>query len=59
MQTIRSLANDPRPPGARKLTGFDPPAWRVRIGDYRIVYDIDDAEVTVLAVNVAPREVYR
>lgn len=57
---IRGLADDPRPPGVVKLTGFDPPAWRVRVGGYRVVYEIDDAEVLVIVVNVAPRgEVYR
>ena len=57
---IRALADDPRPVGSKKLTAFDPPAWRVRVGDYRIVYEVDDTEVVVLVVNVAPRgEVYR
>ncbi len=57
---IRDLAEDPRPPGAVKLTAFDPPAWRVRVGSYRIVYEIDDGRVLVVVVNVAPRgEVYR
>ena len=60
VRAMRSLADDPRPPGARKLTGFDPPAWRIRVGEYRIVYEISDTELTVLVVNVAPRgEVYR
>jgi mRNA interferase RelE/StbE len=57
---IRSLADDPRPAGAVKLTGFDPPAWRLRVGEYRIVYEIHESEVLVVVVNVAPRgEVYR
>jgi mRNA interferase RelE/StbE len=57
---IRSLADDPRPPGAVKLAGFDPPAWRLRVGEYRIVYEIHESEVLVVVVNVAPRgEVYR
>lgn len=56
---IRGLAEHPRPVGSIKLTTFDPPAWRVRVGDYRIVYEIDDSEVVVIVVNVAPRaEVY-
>jgi len=60
VEAIRGLADDPRPPGAEKLTGFDPPAWRVRVGDYRVVYEIDEADVLVIVVNVAPRgEVYR
>ncbi len=57
---IRSLAVDPRPAGSSKLSGFDPPAWRIRVGEYRIVYEIWETEVVVIVVNVAPRsEVYR
>lgn len=57
---IRALADDPRPPGSEKLTAFDPPAWRIRVGGYRVVYEIDDDRVLVVVVNVAPRgEVYR
>jgi mRNA interferase RelE/StbE len=59
VRVLRDLGEDPRPSGAVKLTGFDPPAWRVRVGFYRIVYEIDDAVLTVLVVNIAPRgEVY-
>ncbi len=55
---IRALADEPRPPGCRKLTGRD--GWRIRIGQYRVIYEIDDAErvVTVLVVGHR-REVYR
>lgn len=57
---IRSLAEEPRPSGAVKLTSFDPPAWRFPVGGYRIVYEIHDDELLVVVVNVAPRgEVYR
>jgi len=60
VHAVRGLADDPRPAGTLKLTGVDPPAWRVRVGDYRIVYEIDDSQVLVVVVNVAPRgEVYR
>jgi mRNA-degrading endonuclease RelE of RelBE toxin-antitoxin system len=56
---IRALGEDPRPPAAVKLTAFDPPAWRIRISQYRAVYEIDGDQVVVIAVNVAPRgEVY-
>ena len=47
---IRSLGIDPRPVGASKLTAFDPPAWRLRVGEYRIVYEIAGREVHVLAI---------
>jgi mRNA interferase RelE/StbE len=58
--TINALADEPRPHGAVRLTGVDPPAWRVRVGGYRIVYEVREAELVVLVLNAAPRgEVYR
>jgi len=55
---ITSLATDPRPPGADKLSGHE--KYRLRQGDYRILYAIDDADVTVLVVKVGHRrDVYR
>lgn len=55
---IDGLADEPRPPGARKLRGDD--AWRVRVGDYRILYDIEDARLRVLVLAMGHRrEVYR
>lgn len=52
------LASEPRPPGARKLTGRD--AYRVRVGDYRISYQIEDADRVVVVVVVCHRgDVYR
>lgn len=57
---IRALADEPSPEGAVKVSGFEPPAWRIRVGKYRIVYEIYDDELVVVVVNVAPRgEVYR
>jgi len=56
---IRSLSKDPRQSGTVKLTAFDPPAWPLRVGQYRIVYEIHEDEVLVVVINVAPRgEVY-
>ncbi len=53
------LGNDPRPPGSVKLAGGSG-LWRVRIGDYRMVYLIDDEQQTVDIRMVAHRrEVYR
>lgn len=55
---IRKLAVNPRPEDARKLVGL--PSFRIRVGDYRVIYNIDDEIVTVLVVKVAHRrEVYR
>ncbi|VTR78664.1 type II toxin-antitoxin system RelE family toxin [Cellulomonas hominis] len=56
---VELLAESPRPPGAKKLVGGDG-EWRVRTGDYRVVYAIHDDVLTVLVVRVAHRrEVYR
>ena len=58
MARIESLATDPRPPGCEKLTGGD--RYKVRQGDYRIVYSVDDADITVYVVKVGHRSgVYR
>lgn len=38
---IKALSNNPRPPGAKKLKG-PIRLWRLRVGEYRVVYDIDD-----------------
>ena len=56
---ILKLEIDPRPSGVKKLAGEDD-LYRVRVGDYRIVYEIRDGELIVLVVRVAHRrEVYR
>ena len=56
---IQALSENPRPTGCRKLTATDND-WRIRVGDYRVIYEIDDA-VQVLRVNRIRhrREVYR
>ena len=57
-EAIESLAGDPRPSGCRKLAGTSD-RYRVRVGDYRIVYRIDDGKVTVLVLLIGHRrEVY-
>lgn len=56
---IRALAQDPRPPGCRKLTGSEND-WRIRIGAYRVLYEIDEAEEAVRVFRVRHRrEAYR
>ncbi len=56
---IRALANNPRPPGCRKLVGSKND-WRIRVGDYRVIYEIAD-QIRILRVNRVRhrREVYR
>lgn len=51
---IKALAYDPRPPGAVKLVGGED-AWRLRVGDYRIVYTVSDAVRVVTVTRVGHR----
>ncbi len=53
VETIRSLAVDPRPPHATKLSGEE--KYRLRQGDYRILYRIQDEVVTVVVVKIGHR----
>ena len=58
VRAISSLAHDPRPPGCRKLSGKD--KYRIRSGQYRILYEIRDDILIVTVVKVGHRrEVYR
>lgn len=55
---IETLRENPRPPGSEKLSGQE--RYRIRQGDYRIVYSVDDGRVVVEIVKVGHRrEVYR
>ena len=59
IQAIRELTTTPRPPGCKKLSGQHG-AWRIRIGDYRLVYEVNDAAQLVEVRVVAHRkDVYR
>ncbi|MFO7548691.1 MAG: type II toxin-antitoxin system RelE/ParE family toxin [Acidimicrobiia bacterium] len=51
---IRALAETPRPPGCRKLAGSNND-WRIRVGDYRVIYAINDTEMTVRIFRVRHR----
>lgn len=56
---IELLALDPRPPGVKLLPGGEQRHWRARVGDYRIVYTIEDDPPLVLVLRVPHRrEVY-
>lgn len=58
LERVRSLADDPRPPGCEKLSGQE--RYRVRQGVYRIIYEVTDEILTVLVVKVGHRsDVYR
>jgi mRNA interferase RelE/StbE len=57
-QTILDLANDPRPAGSKKLRGRD--GWRVRQGNYRIIYEIENSQLIVTVLEVGDRkDIYR
>ncbi len=59
MRSIDALARNPRPPGCRKLVGSED-AFRVRVGDYRVIYTVDDAVVIVMIESIRHRrEAYR
>ena len=53
-KAILALADDPQPVGSKKLTGY-PNLYRVRVGDWRIIYAIEDEKLIILIVSIAPR----
>ena len=54
-----ALGEDPRPPGCKKLKG-DNRTWRIRSGNYRVLYQVDDSEKIVTVIGVGHRkEIYR
>ena len=56
---LQALSQDPRPPGCKQLSGEES-VWRIRVGDYRIVYQIRDNELLVLVLKMGHRrEIYR
>ena len=59
IEAVDALVDEPRPPGCVKMVGHDA-LYRIRIGDWRIIYDVDDTEalITILAIRHR-REVYR
>lgn len=59
VKRIKALQNDPRPPGVKKLAGKDD-LYRIREGDYRIIYTIQARELVILVLKIGDRkEVYR
>ena len=53
VEKIRSLRDNPRPPGSKKLSGQE--KYRIRQGDYRILYQIEDGELIIVVVRVGHR----
>jgi mRNA interferase RelE/StbE len=59
VRAINVLSKNPRPPGCRKLTGSKND-WRIRVGDYRVIYEIAHSERIIRINRVRHRkEVYR
>jgi mRNA interferase RelE/StbE len=57
---IRGLSDEPRPQGAAPLKGTGRALWRVRAGDYRVIYRIEDSRLVVVVVHFGHRrDVYR
>lgn len=56
---LKALADDPRPSGSAKLKGAED-LWKIRKGTYRVIYQIQDKQLTILVVNIAHRrDVYK
>ena len=53
-QAILDLAQDPRPPGSEKLKGR--PGWRIRQGDFRVIYEIQDDKLIIIVLDVGNRK---
>jgi len=53
LDAIENLQDDPRPTGAKKIVG-EQTAWRIRVGDYRVIYDVFDGELLVTVVRAGP-----
>ena len=59
LRSISLLAGDPRPSGCRKMSGYDD-IYRLRIGDYRVIYEVDGRRIIVVILKTGHRrEVYR
>ena len=59
-KAIQSLSQNPPPQGVKKLMGKLKGAWRIRIGDYRLLYDIDDKLKKVVLIDMGHRkQIYR
>lgn len=56
---IKALSNNPRPSGCRKITGSESD-WRIRVGDYRIIYEIVEKAKLIKVMKIRHRrEAYR
>ena len=59
LRSISLLGGDPRPDGCRKMSGYDD-IYRIRIGKYRVIYEIDGKRIIVIILKIGHRrEIYR
>lgn len=59
LAALRTLEEEPRPVGCKKLASVGAGLYRIRVGDHRVIYEIRDRELVVLVVRVGHRrEVY-
>ena len=55
---LTAMETNPRPPDVKKLKGRD--AWRIRVGDYRVIYEIHDRALQIIVITVGHRrDIYR
>ena len=60
IESIRELSSNPRPSGVKRLVGKLQGVWRIRIGDFRLLYDIDDKAKKVVLLGLGHRrQIYR
>lgn len=52
---IEDLGDDPRPPGCTPLKGHSG-IWRIRVGNYRVCYEVDDGQLLVLVITISTRD---
>ncbi len=52
---IDALRDSPRPPGCRPLRGYSD-IWRIRVGNYRVCYRVDDGELLILVITISTRD---
>jgi mRNA interferase RelE/StbE len=58
LDRLNALETNPRPPDVKKLKGRE--GWRIRIGDYRVIYTIKDSQLMILIITIGHRgEIYR
>jgi mRNA interferase RelE/StbE len=57
-EAILNLSQDPRPQGCKKLTVRE--GWRIRVGNYRVIYEVDDAQHKLTVLHIGHRrDVYK